>query len=1424
IDAFEGTLFEPVSKQVTARRGSLTDTNNNLADFVRIDYRTSGTTNDQVAQYRPRSVTNGAWDPFPSTGNGTVAGPASPFAGSLLIFQAGASANGAIQRSFVELYNNTNNPINLNTYSLQYGTTGTSWTVINLTGTIPARGSYLVVGDITADTTGTNSRLAIATADQTIPGFQLSNQGFKVALMANQHELTVVNPFVMTGGSAADYVDLLGTTNGTPADAFEAVISATISQQAAARRGSLADTNNNSVDFVRIDYRTADLDLNRPRSVTNGTWHPYPDSGEPIVDWSPDPLEGKILILQAYGGSNANAVTNHFVELYNITDTAVNLAGFSLQYAEGTGDWTVIPLTGSIPGKGSYLILGQRVNETGRIRITAGSGNVNNNMSLSNRSFRVALINDAAPLTVPNPFRVNSAGDKAKGYIDMVGARNASEQVAGYEGPAGATVFPRISAQEGIRRASLVDTNVNGNDFVSVRYTTVRTGEYPHGVNDDEIALYTPKNAAHGAWEPIPFVGPGADSNASISALLVAGQTANAGTPAATYDAVTVPGAVSINDLVAGSAAIQPTIAEGATFRTAKVTGSGAPVWNNSVAPSWSFADGDFLYIEVTSANGSVVYVYKIAVTVTNVSGTVAVSGTYTINRNSTIPLQQVSVEAHTSQGSTTPIASVNPNLAGNTWSLSVPSGETVWFKVMVTDNTGYTFGRMVSTSGQAYTSNTPNVTLTLGPFAAPELTAFTLIDADANAGNRRNKTGTINQGTGAISFANTSFTTVNVDTVIHFHRLAANFTVSSGSRLLVGNVEQENGVTTNNYYNAVTFTVVAEDNARKTYTIAGQVLEVNSSADGSNNATAVNRVVGTSSWQTQGFGVMMINTQNNMGIPSENMPLETRVTNKLNSGIWNDTGTYTYIGPTGRSFSGGTRIRNSGNWTYRFDGYKSYNLSLNVAAGFDYYDYKTEQYEPLPAHRRWRLLAHQGDPTRMRGALGWELGRRVLTNMGWQPHADWVFLFVNNQYKGMYILTEVIKPESERLDITPLVTSVPSGGKPNGGFVVEMNNSYFYFNEGGMVHNQWDWDNAQNQFTHNRYIFDAMYNFMTSHQNPTDGRIQGIIWSMSEPDENLGWYYADPPLGNGSNLDWSATFQNHFPRRAIVLQARLGTGADYNRRSAPTAQWTVANDPGSGNGMVGRSSFLLDGTLNGNNGGVAGTRTLESMYPGYASSTFVQVSQFIQETEDAIYARDWGTNGVGGYHDNLCVDSLIDWHIAHELFGDWEMITMNGRFMHYDPRAGKLKMGPIWDLDGAWGSRDDGGPHRGAGPGFLINTPFWLKELFGRELTSMAGGNLKSNRARPGAPQDTYYINRFKSRWNEVSSQFNAELDPFIDATNRRFNRVVGFSQATPPMLNYWTPHYTHNDTVRINGDRAALKTTISTMRNNLNPIFNGY
>ena len=1101
-------------------------------------------------------------------------------------------------------------------------------------------------------------------------------------------------------------------------------------------------------------------------------------------------LLGKVIIMQAYGTGNKTdgGISHSFIELYNKSGTEAYLDGYSLQYSEGGKNWTVIDLSGkAIPAGHSFLVMGKKMNERntgagyGLLQLDPAKADIYiSSLQMNNNAYKILLVKDTGPTAVKNPFDSgdDQSGAKVKGYVDLLGANDTDKEknIDAFETAAlsnSAITAPYYASKgKSVRRVDLIDSDDNARDFEQIEWRSSASGAIKPG----EFEIFRPRSTIDGQWNPESLRSPPGGSDAELIALAIAGQAALKGSPAASWSAVSKPGSAAVTSLTASSVPVGLTIAAGASFRTAKAGGTAVPQWDSSASPVYSFANGDILYIEVTSKNGRVVNVYKIAITVTKIESAVSVSGSYTLNINSTIPQERVIIEAHTSADASALAARAEADRTKKTWTLLIPSGQKIWFKVVVTDATGYTFGRVAPGGGQSYTGNAANISLTLGPFAPPELKTFTLINADAYDGTRRNKTGAI-QPNGAIEFAATSYTTISRgtghDTILDYHKLAANFTLSEGSRLYAGDTEQVSGVSANNYYQEVNFTVVAEDNARRNYQVAAPV-------------PGSYRVVNTMSWQTQGFGVISITTTDKtLGMPVY-LPQYNQAA-KLNM-VWNPTGTFTYMSPEGKVLEGKTEIKGHGNYSVRYAGRKSYSLKLGEAAGFDYYDYKTQKFITLPAHKRWVLLAHDGDSTRIRTTLGFEMGRRVLTNMGWQPHADWVFFFLNGEYQGVYILSEVIKIDSGRLNIGPEA----SIANPNGGFIVELNNTNWYGND---IMNQ----NSQ-------FIFDDLYTFMTSHHNPvrnTSGNVgssgtlkqQGVAFSFSAPDENLGWYHDDPPSGSGT-LTYSNT--THFPRKGIALVARLGSGSAYSRGSAPPANWTVPDNFGQPSGM-GTAGMMPAGVFGQSSGGIYGSRTLESVYPAYNASAFVKMAKKIQDAEDSIYARNYGTGGSGGYHAYIDIDSFIDWQIAQEMCSNWEVIALNGQFMHYDASTGKLKMGPVWDLDNGWNGNDNN-----ADPGFIRKAPFWYKELLGWEMYNDSGlwGTDRADR------KDAYYASRLKSRWEAVRVQFNAELDPYINAVDARFSRITPYS----------------NQPVGLGGSRSNFKNIITNRRNALDPAIRGY
>jgi len=174
-----------------------------------------------------------------------------------------------------------------------------------------------------------------------------------------------------------------------------------------------------------------------------------------------------VVINEVYGGGgNSGAVlTNDFIELYNSGTTAVNLAGWSVQYKSATSTAAfsgVTSLTGSIaPGK-TFLIQEASGGSTGAaLPVTP---DVTGSVNLSATAGVVALVNGTTALNCSTDAACVAAG--AQDLVGFGSTANISETA-----PA-----PAPSNTTSITRTSGADTDSNSADFTVANPPTPTTG------------------------------------------------------------------------------------------------------------------------------------------------------------------------------------------------------------------------------------------------------------------------------------------------------------------------------------------------------------------------------------------------------------------------------------------------------------------------------------------------------------------------------------------------------------------------------------------------------------------------------------------------------------------------------------------------------------------------------------------------------------------------------------------------------------------------------------------------------------------------------------------------------------------------------------------------------------------------------------
>jgi len=89
-----------------------------------------------------------------------------------------------------------------------------------------------------------------------------------------------------------------------------------------------------------------------------------------------------------------------------------------------------------------------------------------------------------------------------------------------------------------------------------------------------------------------------------------------------------------------------------------------------------------------------------------------------------------------------------------------------------------------------------------------------------------------------------------------------------------------------------------------------------------------------------------------------------------------------------------------------------------------------------LPEEEDWVLYAPYSDKSLLRNVLAYKFG----SDLGWYaPRTRLVELYLNDQYQGVYVLTEKIKRDQNRVNISTLNPDENSGDDLTGGYIVKL-------------------------------------------------------------------------------------------------------------------------------------------------------------------------------------------------------------------------------------------------------------------------------------------------------------------------------------------------------------------------------------------------
>ena len=194
--------------------------------------------------------------------------------------------------------------------------------------------------------------------------------------------------------------------------------------------------------------------------------------------------------------------------------------------------------------------------------------------------------------------------------------------------------------------------------------------------------------------------------------------------------------------------------------------------------------------------------------------------------------------------------------------------------------------------------------------------------------------------------------------------------------------------------------------------------------------------------------------------------------------------------------------------------------------------------------------------------------------------------------------------------------------------------------------------------------------------------------------------------LGQMSNLDWTPS--GHFVE--VILNGK------YNGTYLLAEKIKVANHRVA----VGDDGFLLE--VEARAPDEDGSRYFFSNHIDYAidisepevefdDDNFNYIQDYVLATEEALFGPFF-RDANEGWQRYIDLDSFVDWYLIHEIAKNEDSMFHYSCYMNLK-RGGKLKMGPIWDFDIAFGNVKEKNTTAMKPEGLMLDWSQWYTRLF---------------------------------------------------------------------------------------------------------------
>lgn len=174
----------------------------------------------------------------------------------------------------------------------------------------------------------------------------------------------------------------------------------------------------------------------------------------------------------------------------------------------------------------------------------------------------------------------------------------------------------------------------------------------------------------------------------------------------------------------------------------------------------------------------------------------------------------------------------------------------------------------------------------------------------------------------------------------------------------------------------------------------------------------------------TSELPIVVINTNN------QSIPDEPKITANMGI-IYNGTGMLNHLTDPYNNYNGKIGIELRGSSSQQFPK-KSYGFETRTTAGAD----TSIAILGMPKESDWVLSANYTDKSLMNNVLAYKL----YNNFGsYAPRTRFVEVVLNNQYKGIYVLMEKIKRDTNRVSVHKLSDNDTAGSALTGGYIIKI-------------------------------------------------------------------------------------------------------------------------------------------------------------------------------------------------------------------------------------------------------------------------------------------------------------------------------------------------------------------------------------------------